>query len=125
MFYDHDAIKSFLASVVSALSSATAALLLVGVSQDDATRLGAAVQQIGDGIAGAISFLLLMISVFGTTYVFFKQTKHFLFRRHDADPEIRYVEVLPGTEAAAVAEAIPGDKIRVAQLRRDDHHDEE
>jgi len=117
MFYDHDAIKSFLASVVSALSSATAALLLVGVSQDDATRLGAAVQQIGDGIAGAISFLLLMISVFGTTYVFFKQTKRFLFRRHDADPEIRYVEVLPGTESAQIADAIPGNKIRVAAWR--------
>jgi len=125
MFYDHDAIKSFLASVVSALSSATAALLLVGVSQDDATRLGEAIQQIGDGIVGFISFLLLMVSVSGTTYVFFKQTKHFLFRRHDADPEIRYVEVLPGTKAATIAEAIPGDKIRVAQLRRDDHHDEE
>ena len=115
MFYDHDAVKSVLASIVSALSSSTALLLLVGVSQGDVTRLGAAVQQIGDGIASFISFILLLVSISGTVYVFLKQTKHFLFKRHDADPEIRYVEVLPGTLSAEIAEEIPGDKIRVAR----------
>jgi len=117
VFYDHDAIKSLLASIVSALSSATGVLLLVGVSQGDVTRLGAAVQQIGDGVVGVISFFLFSISLFGTLYVFFKQTKHFLFKRHNADPEIRYVEVLPGTESAQIADAIPGNKIRVAAWR--------
>ena len=115
MFSNSEAVKSFLASIVSAISSATGLLLLVGISQGDVTRLGAAIQQIGDGIVGVVSGVLIIISLGSGVYLAFKQTTGFLLKKQNADPEIERVVVVPGTEAAKIAEAIPGDKIRVAR----------
>ena len=114
MFSNAEAVKSFLAHIVSALSSATGVLLLVGMSQGDVTRLGAAIQQVGDGVVSIVSGILIVVPLAAGLYAAFKQTTGFLLKRQNADPEIKRVVVAPGTEAAKVAEKIPGDKIVVA-----------
>jgi uncharacterized membrane protein len=114
MFSNAEAVKSFLAHIVSAVSSAAGVLLLFGVSQGDVTRIGSAIQQVGEGVVSIIGGLLIIIPVIGGLYAAFKQTTGFWLRKQNADPEIKRVVVAPGTEAAKIAEAIPGDKIVVA-----------
>ena len=114
MFSNAEAVKSFLAHIVSAVSSAAGVLLLFGVSQGDVTRIGSAIQQVGEGVVSIIGGLLILIPVIGGMYAAFKQTTGFLLKKVNADPEIKRVVVEPGTKAAEIAAKILGDKIVVA-----------
>jgi uncharacterized membrane protein len=114
MFSNAEAVKSFLAHIVSAIASASGVLLLFGVSQGDVTRLGSAIQQIGEGVVSIVGGLLIIIPVIGGLYAAFKQTTGFLLKKQAADPEIKRVIVEPNTKAAEIAVEIPGNKIVVA-----------
>jgi hypothetical protein len=109
-----DQINSALRHVYTAVGTASAVLVMVGLSQQDATNLGLAVHDIGDGLAKVIAGVGLLVPVLSGLYAAWSASPFSRLISMKKDPEIAQVLAKPGTPTAALADSIPGDKITVA-----------
>ena len=108
---DNDQVNSALRHVYTGVGVATATLVVVGLSQGDATTIGAAVHKIGDGAASiimGISMLVPVVSGFYASWSASPMSKMLSFKK---DPQIAQVVAIAGTPMGAIAASIPGDKI--------------
>lgn len=110
-----DEVNALLRHVYSSTATAISVLVLVGLSQGDATALGNAIHQIGDGIAKIVAGVAALIPIASGIYAAYTASPFARLLRAKANPEIAQVLVVPGTKTAALADSIPGDKITVAK----------
>ena len=106
-----DQLHSFLRHVYTATGTATAVLTVVGMSQGDATTIGNAVHQIGDGIASIVAGIGALVPVVSGVYAMVSASRASRLKALNADPQIEKIKTVPGTEAAKEAAAIPGAKV--------------
>lgn len=109
-----DQVNSALRHVYTAAGTATAVLVMVGLSQGDATTIGNAVHQIGDGVASIIAGIGALIPIASALYAAWSASPFSKLISMKKNPEIAKVEAVPGTPTAALADAIPGNKITIA-----------
>ena len=109
-----DQVNSALRHVYTAVGTATAVLVLVGLSQSDATNLGVAVHKIGDGIASIIAGIGMLVPIASAVYAAWTASPFSRLMSAKKNPEIAQVFAVPGTATAALADSIPGNKITVA-----------
>jgi cephalosporin-C deacetylase-like acetyl esterase len=103
--------NAFLRHIANASATATAVAIIFGLSQGDATTIGSAIQQIGNGIAALVAGVTLMIPVVTGAYAAISATRRARMASLNADPQIKKVETFPGTEAHKEASEIPGNKV--------------
>jgi len=106
-----DQLHSALRHVYTATGTAMAVLTAVGLSQGDATTIGTAVHQIGDGISSIVAGVGALIPVISGLYAMASASRKNRLLALNADPQIKKVETVPGTPAAAEAATIPGAKV--------------
>jgi len=106
-----DQVNSALRHVYSAVGAGTSVLVIVGLSQGDATALGAAVHQIGDGIAEIIAGVTALVPVASALYAAWTASPFSRLMHANNNPEIAQLRTVPGTATAALAAAIPGNKV--------------
>jgi hypothetical protein len=104
-------VSSALRHVYTAAAAVTAALTIVGLSQGDATAIGVAVHQIGDGVASIVAGLSSLVPIIMAAYAAWSGTRKSRMIDLNKDPEIRKIDTVPGTEAHAEAASIPGSKV--------------
>ena len=109
-----DQINSFLRHVYSATATAISVLVMVGLSQGDATAIGEAVHQIGDGIAKIVAGISILVPIASGLYAAWSASPFSRLMQAKKNPQIEQVIVKPNTPAATLAESIPGSKIVVA-----------
>lgn len=110
----NDQVNSALRHVYTAVGTASAVLVMVGLSQTDATALGAAVHKIGDGFASIIAGIGMLIPIVSGLYAAWSASPFSRLLGLKNNPEIAKVLAVPGTPTAALADAIPGNKITTA-----------
>jgi D-serine deaminase-like pyridoxal phosphate-dependent protein len=104
-------VSSALRHAYTAVAAATAALTIVGLSQGDATAIGVAVHQIGDGLASIVAGISALVPIIMAAYAAWSGTRKARLLELNKDPEIEKVKTVPGTEAHAEAASIPGTKV--------------
>jgi hypothetical protein len=109
-----DQVNAALRHVYTAAGTAAAVLVFVGLSQGDATKLGTGIHQIGDGVASIIAGVTTLIPVASALYAAWTASPFSRLISMKKNPEIAQVLAKPGTATAALADAIPGNKITVA-----------
>jgi hypothetical protein len=109
-----DQVNAALRHVYTAAGTAAAVLVFVGLSQGDATTLGTAIHQIGDGVASIIAGVTALIPIASALYAAWTASPFSKLISMKKNPEIKQVVTIPGTATAALADAIPGNKITVA-----------
>ena len=105
------AFQSALRHVYTATAAVTAALTIVGLSQGDATGIGQAVQKIGDGFASIVAGLSTLVPIVMAGWAAWSGTRKVRMSDLNADPEIRKIDTVPGTDAHKEAAQIPGSKV--------------
>jgi len=110
-YFDPGQLSAFMRHVYSALGGATAMALAMGLSQGDATTIGTAVHQIGDGIVSIATGVAALVPVVSAVYAAISASRKSRLVAMDADPQIKKVETVAGTPAAAIAAEIPGPKV--------------
>jgi hypothetical protein len=111
-----DQTSSVLRHIYTAVGTATAVLVVVGLSQSDATALGLAVHKIGDGVASIVAGVGMLIPVASAIYAAWAQSPFAKLMAMQHNPEIHQVIAIAGTPTGALAAAIPGDKITTAPI---------
>lgn len=106
-----DETNAALRHVYTGVGVATATLVLVGLSQGDATTIGNAVHQIGSGVASIIAGVSALIPVVSGIYAALSASPISRLLQMQKNPEIKQVVAVPGTATAALTATIPGDKI--------------
>jgi len=106
-----DQVNSALRHVYTAAGTATAVLVMVGLKQGDATALGNAIHQIGDGVASIIAGVGALIPILAGFFAAWSASPFSKLIGMRNNPEIEKVKAVPGTPTAALAATIPGDKI--------------
>lgn len=109
-------VNSALRHVYTAVGTATAVLIYVGLSQGNATALGNGVHQIGDGIASIVAGVTTLIPVASALWAAWSASPFARMLAMNQDPGVKQVITVPGTPAAAAADAIPGNKITTAKV---------
>jgi len=97
--------------VYSVLGTALTVLVLVGLKQGDATAIGNAVHQIGDGVGMIVAGVAALIPLVSGAYAYLSASPLARLLQMQKDPDIKQVIAVPGTPTAALTAAIPGDKI--------------
>lgn len=110
-YVSNDMINAVLRHVYTATGTAISILAILGLSQGDATALGAAVHQIGDGIASIAAGVSALVPIASAVYAAYSATIKSKLKSLDANPEIIRVTTVPGTDAATAASEIPGTKV--------------
>lgn len=98
-----DQINSGLRHVYTATATGTAVAVLIGLSQGQATALGVAVHQIGDGIASIIAGVSTLISVGSAAYAMWSASPFSRMLAVSKDPQTEKLEV----KSKALADALP------------------
>ena len=106
-----DQVNSALRHVYTAVGTASAVLVYVGLSQGDATALGHGIHMIGDGVSSIIGGIGVLIPVASGLYAAWTASPFSRLVSMKNNPEIEKVKAVPGTPTAALAKAIPGDKV--------------
>lgn len=106
-----DQVQSALRHVYTAAAAASATALFIGLSQGQATALGAGVHQIGEGVASIIAGITTLIPVVTALYAAWTASPFSKLLSMKHNPEIQQVIAVADTPTAALAKAIPGDKI--------------
>jgi len=109
-----DQVNSALRHVYTAVATATSVLVIVGMTQGQATGLGNAVHQIGDGVASIIAGVTALIPIVTALYAAWTASPFSKLISLKNNSQIKQVIAIPGTPMAALADAIPGNKITVA-----------
>jgi hypothetical protein len=110
----NDQINAGLHHVYTAAGTAGAVLLFVGLSQGNTTALGVGVHQIGDGVASIAAGITTLIPVATALYAMWKNSPFSKLMNFKKNDQIQQVIAVPGTPMAALADAIPGNKITSA-----------
>ena len=106
-----DQVHAFMRHVYTAVGVGTSVLVSVGLSQGDATKIGTAVQQFGDGIADIIAAVGALAPIISGFYAMWSASRKARLVALNADPQIAKIETVPGTAAHAEANDIPGQKV--------------
>lgn len=106
-----DETNAALRHVYTAVGVATATLVLVGMSQGNATAIGNAVHQIGSGIASIVAGVGALIPIVSGIYAALSASPLAGLLRMQKNPDIRQVIAVPGTPTAQLTKQIPGDKV--------------
>lgn len=104
-------VNSALRHVYTAAGTGTAVLVLVGLSQGNATALGTAIHQIGDGVASIIAGVTALIPVASAIWAAWSASPFSRLLAMKKDTGIAKVIAVKGTPTGALADAIPGNKI--------------
>jgi hypothetical protein len=103
-----------LSHVYSGVAGASAALIFIGMSQVDTNALSTGIHQIGDGVASIVAGVTTLIPVALGLYAAYQKSPLSKLLDFKKNKQIAQVLAVPGTPMAALADAIPGDKITVA-----------
>jgi len=106
-----DQVNSALRHVYTAVGVGTAVLVTVGLSQGTATALGLAVHQIGDGVASIIAGVGGLVAAGSGAYAAWTASPFSKLMDAKKNPQIQQLVAVAGTPLAAMADAIPGNKI--------------
>lgn len=106
-----DQVNSALRHVYTAIGTGTAVLVMVGLSQGDATTIGNAIHKIGDGAASIIAGITMLIPIASAVYAAASASPFSRMMKLKQDPDIKQVIAVEGTKMGAIADAIPGNKI--------------
>ena len=106
-----DETNAALRHVYTGVAVATGTLVIVGLSQGNATAIGNAVHLIGSGVASIIAGISALIPIVSGIYAAVSASPLSGLLRMDKNPEIKQVVAVPGTATAALTATIPGDKI--------------
>lgn len=106
-----DQVHSVLRHVYTATGTAVSILVVIGLTQQDASSIGIAVKQIGDGIASIIAGISALIPIVSGAYAALSASRAARLRALNADPQIAKIDTVPGTDAAKEAAQIPGSKV--------------
>jgi hypothetical protein len=109
-----DQVNSALRHVYTTAGTATAVAIFFGLNPDLANQIAPAVHKIGDGISSVIAGVGMLIPVASGLYAAWSASPFSRLLSFKKNPEIAKVEAVPGTATAALADAIPGNKITVA-----------
>jgi len=112
-----DQVNSFMRHVYTSAGTATAVLVLVGLSQGDATTIGVAVHHIGNGISEIIAGIGLLIPVASGLVASWSASPFSRMMDLHKNPDIIKVIAKEGTPLGAIADAIPGNKITTAPAK--------
>jgi hypothetical protein len=104
-------VQSALRHVYTATGTGVAVLSIIGLSQGDASAIGVAVKQIGDGVVSIIAGAGTLIGIGSAVFAGWSATRKSRMAAFNADPEIRKIETVPGTPAQQEAADIPGNKV--------------
>ena len=108
---DQAQVQSILRHVYTALGTALSVAVVVGLSQGEATAIGAAVQQIGDGVSKIIAGISTLVPIAMSIWAALSASRKSRLSSLNADPEIEKIVTVPGTEAHKEAREIPGNKV--------------
>jgi hypothetical protein len=108
---DQAQVQSILRHVYTALGTALSVAVAIGLSQGDATTIGSAVQQIGDGVSKIIAGISTLVPVAMSVWAAISASRKSRMAALNADPEIQHIKTVPGTDAAREAAQIPGNKV--------------
>jgi hypothetical protein len=106
-----DSVQAALRHVYNATSMILAALMVIGLSQGDATAIGAAVHAIGDGVAAVLAGVSVLVPFYAGAKAWIAASRASRLKSLNADPQIEQVITKPGSEAEEIARTIPGDKV--------------
>jgi hypothetical protein len=109
-----DQIAAGLHHVYNTTGTTAAVLLFVGLSQGNSTALGVGVHQIGDGVASIAAGITTLIPVATALYAMWNNSPFSKLMNFKKNVQIQRVVAVPGTPMAALADAIPGNKITSA-----------
>lgn len=104
-------VHSALRHVYTATAAAGATAIALGVSPQTWEKVSQAVQQIGDGVASIAAGLSTLVPIAMAAYAAWSASRKKRMQDLSGDPEIRKIETVPGTPAAAEAAAIPSAKV--------------
>lgn len=104
-------VNAVLRHVYTASGTAISILAILGLSQGDATALGAAVHQIGDGIASIAAGIGSLVPIGMSIYAAWSASMKSKLKSLNANPEIVQITTVPGSDANKVASEIPGSKV--------------
>jgi len=108
---DQAQMQSILRHVYTATATALSVGVIMGLSQGDATAIGAAVQQIGEGVSKIVAGISTIVAVAMPIWAAISASRKSRLKALDADPEIAKIVTVPGTEAHKEAREIPGNKV--------------
>jgi hypothetical protein len=109
-----DEINGALRHVYTAVGTASAVLVMVGMSQEDVSSLGRGIHQIGDGVASIVAGVGTLIPIVCAVYAAWQQSPFSKLMSFHNNKQIAQVLAVPGTPMAKLADEIPGNKITVA-----------
>lgn len=110
-YFDPGQISALMRHVYTIVGTLVATLGVVGLSQGDATTIGTAVHNIGDGIVSIATGISALVPLASAAYAVWSSSRASKLKAMNADPEITKVVTVPGTTAASAALNIPGTKI--------------
>ena len=88
MIMNQNVIKAVLNHIYTAVGVGTSVLIVVGISQGDATAIGVAIHQIGDGIASVVAGVTTILTVGSAAYAGYMATRRM---------QVASVASIPGT----------------------------
>lgn len=106
-----DQVNSFMRHVYTGVGVATGTLIIVGLSQGDASTIGVAVHKIGDGVSSIIAGVTLLIPIASGLYAAWSASPFSRMMWMKKNDQIKQVIAVPGTAMGAIANSIPGDKV--------------
>ena len=106
-----DQVNSFLRHVYTSVGVGTTVTIFFGLDPNLAAKIAPAIHQIGDGVASIIAGITALIPVASGLYAAWTASPFSKLLGMQKNPEIQKVTAVPGTPTAALAAAIPGNKI--------------
>ena len=100
MKFNRDVLNAILRHVYTGTGVAMTVLLAVGLSQGDATAIGVAVHQIGDGLASVAAGVTTLVIIGSTTYAGYMATRK---------AQVASVASVPGTVVKIPEQAIANE----------------
>lgn len=106
-----DETNAALRHVYTTVGAVTSALVIVGLTQGQATVIGNAVHQIGDGVAAIVAGVGALLPFINGARALISASPLSRLWQMQNNPDIKQVVAVPGTATAALTATIPGDKI--------------
>lgn len=114
MKLDPGQLDAALRHVYTGVGVLTSTLVVVGLAQGDASTIGVAVHKIGDGVASIVGGISMLVPLVSGAYAAISASRKSRMVAMNVDPQMQVLAAKPGTDAAAIADTIPGNKVIVA-----------
>lgn len=102
-----DQVNSALRHVYTAVGTGIAVLVMVGLSQGQATALGSAIHQIGDGIASIIAGISALVPIASAVYAAWTASPFSKLLSVSKNPDVKQVVV----GSVALANSLPNNVV--------------